>query len=94
MAQQVKDPALPQRWHRFQLQLRFDPWPGELPYAVSAAIKNTQKKPQPTNQTKKTKKMETKKIYYVLEQNINSPLILGYHACVYGLGDYPPWVGE
>ena len=26
-AQWVKDPALPQLWHRWQLQLRFNPWP-------------------------------------------------------------------
>lgn len=27
MAQQVKDPALVQPWHRSQLQLAFNPWP-------------------------------------------------------------------
>ena len=27
MTQWVKDPALPQLWHRLQLWLRFDPWP-------------------------------------------------------------------
>ena len=27
VAQQVKDQALPQLWHRSQLWLRFDPWP-------------------------------------------------------------------
>ena len=37
VAQQVKDPALPQLWHRSQLQLRFNPWSGELPYATDAA---------------------------------------------------------
>ena len=25
-----KDPALPQLWHRSQLQLRFYPWPGNV----------------------------------------------------------------
>ena len=28
--QWVKDPALPQLWHRSQLLLRFDPWPGNF----------------------------------------------------------------
>ena len=30
MVQCVKDPALPQLWCRSQLQLRFDPWPGNF----------------------------------------------------------------
>ena len=30
MAQWVKDPELPQLWHRSQLWLRFDPWPGNF----------------------------------------------------------------
>ena len=34
MAQWVKDLALPQLWHRLQLQLGFNPWPREFPYAV------------------------------------------------------------
>ena len=28
--QRVKGPALPQPWRRSQLQLRFNPWPGNL----------------------------------------------------------------
>ena len=39
LAQWVKDLMLPQLWHRPQLQLQFDPWPEELPYATGAAIK-------------------------------------------------------
>ena len=30
VAQSVKNLALPQLWHRSQLQLRFDPWPGNF----------------------------------------------------------------
>ena len=30
MAQWVKDPVLPQLWHRLQLWLEFDPWPGNF----------------------------------------------------------------
>ena len=29
-AQRVKDPALLQMWHRLQLWLQFDPWPGNF----------------------------------------------------------------
>lgn len=39
VAQWVKHLALPQLWHRVLLQLECDPWPGELPYATSAAKK-------------------------------------------------------
>ena len=37
MAQWVKDPVLLLLWHRF------DPWPGELPYAAGAAKKKKKK---------------------------------------------------
>ena len=30
VVQQVKDPALPQPWHRSQPQRGFDPWPGNF----------------------------------------------------------------
>ena len=30
MAQQVKDPALPQPWRRLKLWYGFDPWPGNF----------------------------------------------------------------
>ena len=30
MAQQVKDMAFPQLWHRLQMSLRFDPWPRDF----------------------------------------------------------------
>ena len=36
---EVRDPALPHLWHRSQLQLRFNPWPGELPYALGVVVK-------------------------------------------------------
>ena len=40
MAQRVKDPELPKPWHRWQLQLRFDPQLGNLlPHAAGAAKK-------------------------------------------------------
>ena len=35
--QWVKDLALLCPWHRSQLQLRFNPWPGEPPYGTGAA---------------------------------------------------------
>ena len=34
----LKDPALPQLWHRLQPQLRLNLWPWELPYVVGTAI--------------------------------------------------------
>ena len=34
----LMDPARPQLLHRSQLQLGFSPWPGNLQYAVGAAI--------------------------------------------------------
>ena len=39
MAQWVKDLALLQLWHKSQLQLEFDPWPRELPYATDVGEK-------------------------------------------------------
>ena len=36
MAQQVKDPDLPQLWRRSKLRLRCDPW--QLPHALGEAI--------------------------------------------------------
>ena len=30
LAQWVEDHALPRRWHRSQMWLRFDPWPGNF----------------------------------------------------------------
>ena len=36
---ELKDPVLPQLWQRSQLQLRFNPWPGDPPYAIDAATK-------------------------------------------------------
>ena len=44
LAQWVKDPALLPLWHKSQLQLRFSPLARELPYATSAAEKETNKK--------------------------------------------------
>ena len=44
MAQRVKDLVLPQLWHRLQLQLGFDSWSVELPYAAGAAKKKKKKK--------------------------------------------------
>ena len=35
----VKDLALLKLWHRLQLQLRFDPWAREIPYAMGTAKK-------------------------------------------------------
>ena len=35
----LTDPELLQLWRRWKLQLGFNPWPRELPYAVGAAIK-------------------------------------------------------
>ena len=43
LVQWVKDPALPQLWHRLQLQLRLTPGP-ELPYAAGVAEKEKKKK--------------------------------------------------
>ena len=40
MVQWVKDPALLQLWRRSQLWLGFNPWPGELPYAMGTTEKN------------------------------------------------------
>ena len=42
--QWVRDLTLPQLWHRSQLQLGFDPWPGwELPHAMGVAKKKKKK---------------------------------------------------
>ena len=41
LAQWVKDPALPQLWHRVQMWLGFSSWPGNFPYATGAAEKET-----------------------------------------------------
>ena len=46
LVQWVKDPALLQLWHRSQLQLKFDPWPQELPYAWVQPKQNKTKKPK------------------------------------------------
>ena len=35
----LKDPELPQLWCRLKLQLRSDPWPGELPYVTGRSGK-------------------------------------------------------
>ena len=42
-AQWVKDSALPQHWHMSQMQLRFNPWPGELPNATGVAERKKKK---------------------------------------------------
>ena len=48
MAQRVKDPELPKQWHRWQLQLRFDPQLGNLlPHAAGAVLKSKKKKKTP-----------------------------------------------
>ena len=39
VAQWVKDPVLLQLWQRLQMQLRFSPWPREIPYAMGVAEK-------------------------------------------------------
>ena len=44
VAQQVKDPALSLWRLGLQLQLRFNPWPREFPYAMGKAIKLKKKK--------------------------------------------------
>ena len=43
-AQWVKDPALPQLWHRSQMWLRFNLWPQKHPYAMHVAEKEKKKK--------------------------------------------------
>ena len=42
MAQEVKDPALPELWHSLQVQFRPNPW--ELPLAIYATKKKKKKK--------------------------------------------------
>ena len=37
----LKEPALLQLWHRSHLQLAFNPWPQELPYAMGMATKKS-----------------------------------------------------
>ena len=46
MVQWVKDPALPQQWHRLQMQLRFNPWPRKfhMPWVQLERGKNRIKK--------------------------------------------------
>ena len=42
VAQEVKDPALPELWHSLQVQFRPNPW--ELPLAIYATKKKKKKK--------------------------------------------------
>ena len=53
MAQQVKDPTLPQLGGRLQVQFGFDPWPGNFHMSQIWPLKtkaNKQNKPQITSQ--------------------------------------------
>ena len=40
----LKDPALPQLWHKSQLQLRFNPWPGNFHLLQVWLLKKKKKK--------------------------------------------------
>ena len=55
MVQWCKDLVLLQLWHRSQLQLRFDPWPGNFHMLW------VQLKKKKTNKQKKTKKKKERK---------------------------------
>ena len=44
MVQWVKDPVLPQLWHRSQLQLKFDAWPGNFQASSAKKGKGEKKK--------------------------------------------------
>ena len=52
LAQWVKGPVLPKVWRKLQVQLRFDPWPGEFSYATGAAEKEKKKKKEHTYGTR------------------------------------------
>ena len=46
--EKVKDPALPKLWHRSQLRLRFDPWPGNF-HMLQVQPKKEKKKKKKDN---------------------------------------------
>ena len=61
MAQWVKDLALPQLWNRLQLQLGFDPWPGNLHMRHPLKKKERKKRKEGRKKKKEKRKKERKK---------------------------------
>ena len=67
MAHRVKDLALSQLWHRFQLWLGFDPWPRNLQV--------WQVQPKKKKQEKKKKRKKYLRVLVVAQWKMNPPSI-------------------
>ena len=67
MAQQVKDPALPQLWHRLQLWHRFNPLTWELPHAACVTKKKKQNKTKQNKTKQNNIYLENKESSYYLK---------------------------
>ena len=57
--QWVKDLALPQMWHRSQLQLRFQSLAREFPYAMGAAKKKKKRRRRRKGRRRRIKEKES-----------------------------------